>query len=281
MKLDLARMAVNLGRREIVFVPVLLALGIKVASHTSWQPTVTLWGVALVPGVAGLVVFELAIRRRLSRSGRAIMPSEIEKEVELIVYAYGLLVVAEFVFVGAMDWRIGFGLLAIVATWALLGATLQNRRMETRNSVDVVCSPQMAFEFISDPRNWHLFAPEMELRGEVVMPVQVGTVIPCRTRLEIDLVLDVDEVVLELEPGRQFKTGIRGTPKPAAGEYTFEPAGKGTRIDYTYRSCITVAEGVLNGPFSRSKLIKAMTDKRIDILRRIKGLLEDRGAATV
>jgi len=167
-----------------------------------------------------------------------------------------------------------------VIAWVLLSCAPRSRRVEMRASIDVRCDVQAAFELVSNPRNWRLYAPELEVLEPVETPVRAGTLV--RARLHYSgRVMEADEIVTVFEPPRRFGTAIPASPHVTTGGYEIVPSGGGTSITYTFRGSLTPLQSFFGGWLLRGRLDRRMKERREIALAEIKRLLEAEPAAPV
>lgn len=270
----------------VVFVvlPVVVAFGVLIASGGRWEPEAPfpfLWTLALTAVLPGVLFLGRA--RQLQRQRASLPPSTRAAYEVLKLGALGLgcFVAAEFFLVASIDWRVGAGYLGLVVVWVLIWIPRRNRKLLMRAAIDVSCTPQAAFDLVSNPNNWPLYVPEIELVQPVAVPMQLGSVIHGRVRREGKITLEADEEVVAFEPGARFGTAMRQDTQPSSGIYEFEPVSGGTRIQYTYRTLISLPAAIFGIGLLRSRLVKAMSDRRTQSFARIKGLLEEPAATSV
>jgi len=224
---------------------------------------------------------ELAADARVLLPRRVARVGDAERRLRLFAYAMGCLVLA-VVFVGQGRDSGSLWLLGFSAGWVLLWLPRRMRRIEIKSAVDVRCTAQAAFAFVSNPNNWHLYLPQLELREPVDEAVHIGTIIPLRMQRARDSPLEGDDEVVVYEPGWCFATRTRDDPGFGTGSFTFQPVASLTRIEYTYRAQVPVTTALVGeAGMMRWLLIRKMRENRDRIMQRIKDLLEDRGAATV
>jgi hypothetical protein len=76
-------------------------------------------------------------------------------------------------------------------------------------------------------------------------------------------------------------TAIREKSQPSSGIYEFEPVPGGTRIEYTYRTLLSLPAAIFGIGLRRPGLLKKMLDRRAQAFALIKRLLEEREATPV
>ncbi len=214
MKLKFGAFVKDWVLTEVALVLIGLALAVKVASHTAWQTTLVLWPIALVPAGAGLVVLERAARAHQSRLGGVPGAGDSARDVRQVALGAALLVVAQFIVVSAMDWRVGLAFAGIAAGWMLLWTPPVRRRIVLTSTIQVRCSPRAAFDFVSNPKNWPQYLSDVEVvRSDE--PIQLGSMVRLRGKRDGEVILEGDERVIAFEPETRFATEIVGSPKRA------------------------------------------------------------------
>lgn len=183
--------------------------------------------------------------------------------------------------VAVIDWRVAAGYFGLVVLWVLVWTPRANRTIVMRSAVEVRCSPQTAFELVSNPNNWPLYVPELEIAEPVEVPVRLGTVIHDRVRREGKITVEASEEVVALEPGARFGTAIQRDPQASSGTYDFEPVAGGTSIEYTHRTLLSLPAAVFGIALMRAAIVRRMSERRAQTLARIKQLLEEPGAPPV
>ncbi len=225
---------------------------------------------------------ELAADARVLWPRRVARIGDAERRLRLFAYGTGCLVLAVAFLGWARDTRTSLFLLGFSAGWVLLWLPRRMRRLGFRSTVDVRCTPQDAYAFISNPNNWHLYVPGLELREPVEAPVHIGTVIPLRMSRVREIPLEGEEEVIAYEPAWRFATRSRDDPGGGTGTYTFQPVTILTRIEYAYRADVPLTIALIGeAGVGRWLLIRNMRKNRDRAMNRIKDLLEGRGAATV
>jgi hypothetical protein len=125
------------------------------------------------------------------------------------------------------------------------------------------------FSFMSEPRNWRQFAPEM---GEVVMegPLREGTTFREKRKF-LGRPSWADWTVTRFEPGRALAARFRWGPLRGDFAYLFDAAGPGTELTQ-------LTDVRLTGPLAPlSPIVAAETQKAEDAeLGRLKAILERR-----
>jgi hypothetical protein len=279
VKINQRSMITALVTTAFVLLPVSLAFALKIVSGTSWLSTIVIWPVVIVPWVAGVIFLMLGSRVAASRSSGPARVGNVEKELNLYTYAFGFLVLGEAILVGAMDWRVGVASLAVVGAWVVVWLPRQNRVIEMSSVIEVHCRPEVAFEFVSNPNNWPLYVPHLELVQPVDVPVHVGTVFRDRIRRDGSVPLEGEERVVILEAGKRFGTKV--VQGGDTGISVFTPVAGGTKIQYTYRAVLSLPSALFGGGLSRPGLVKRMAATRAQTEERLRVLLEELSAGTV
>jgi hypothetical protein len=236
---------------------------------------------AVLTLVAGALFLERVRRLQKRRIGGPPRPGAAEEELRLAAIGIGCFVVAESFIVAVIDWRVATVYFGLAVLWVLFWTPRGNRTIVMRSAVEVRCSPQAAFELVSNPNNWHLYVPEIELAHPVEIPVHLGTVIHDRVRRDGKITVEASEEVVALEPGARFGTAIQRDPQASSGIYQFEPAAGGTRIEFTHRSVLSLPAAIFGIAFRRAAILRQMSERRAQTLVRIKLLLEESGATSV
>jgi hypothetical protein len=284
MKISLGSPASYIFAVGFVVAPAMIALAILLLTHGAGQvmsakPYLLAFTVlSIVPGV-----LFLERMRRLQR-GRLAQPPGPETAYEALrlgALGIGCFVAAEFFIVAFIDWRVAAGYLGLVIIWVLLWTPSRNRLIVVRTAVQVNCTPQAAFELVSNPTNWSRYAPEIELAQPVEVPVRLGTVIHDRVRRDGKITVVADEEVVALESGARFGTAIQRDPQSSSGVYEFVPTAGGTSIEYTHRSVMSLPAAIFGMALRRASLMKQMSERRAQSLARIKRLLEEPGPISV
>lgn len=161
----------------------------------------------------------------------------------------------------------------VLLAWILFSIAPSRRRVGMQNRIEVACSPEDAFWFVSDPRNWSRYAPELEVVGPVDVPTHLGSVIHCKVH-HADAVLDADETVTDFEPGRRFGTAILKSPHDSAGGYEFVPTSHGVAITYTFSGALSPLQAAVGGWLMRGRLVRRMQQRRGVAMAEVKRLLE-------
>jgi hypothetical protein len=267
-----------------VLVPVLVAITVALLTDgggeiAQVQPYLLVLAVlALVPG---LLFLRRAGRLQKQRAGQPPRPSAAYEVLKLGALGIGCFAVAEACVMAAIDWRVGAGYVALMLAWVLVWTPPANRTILMRSQIEVVCAPQAAFALVSNPNNWPLYAPEIELVEPVAVPVGIGAVIHDRVRRDGNVTIEADEEVVALEAGVRFGTAIRQESQPSSGIYEFAPVPGGTRIEYTHRTVLSVPAAIFGIGLRRPGLMKKMLARRAQSFARIKRLLEEGGAPSV
>jgi len=283
MKIGLGSVAAYVFAIGFVVLPVMAALAVQLLSGagTSAHAKPYFLILAVVAIVAGVSFLERMRRRQRRRAGQASRPSAAQEELRLAALGIGGFVVAESFIVAAIDWRVAAGYLCLAGLWVLVWTPRANRTVLMRSAVKVRCSPRAAFDLVSNPNNWPLYVPEIELAQPVEVPVSLGTVIHDRVRREGKIAVEADEEVVALEPGVRFGTAIQMDPQRSSGTYEFEPVDGGTIIEYTSRSLLSLPAAVFGIALRRAAIVSQMSERRKETLARIKQLLEEPGSSPV
>jgi len=274
VKLNFAALVNNWILTEVALVPVGLALALKLASHTAWQPTLETWLAAPLPAAAGLVVLERAARTHQSRSGAAPHPEDTPRDARMVAVGAALLLLAELVVVFGLDWRAGLVFAALLAGWVLLWAPASRRRIRVIAPVHVRCSPREAFDFVSNPGNWPRYLPQLELVGSPDLPIRLGSMVRARVRGDDEVLLESDEVVTAFEPDSRFATTLVGSPGQSTGTWDIRHSRDGTDMVYTYSSIWDLATTVLGGAFRHNETLRQIAENRAAANERLARYLE-------
>jgi hypothetical protein len=257
----------------IVIVPTALAIVSRNAESAGepWEPAEYLWWLALVMFVGAILLSNRAGSRVPEKgSGRPVRVGDFEANNRDGVLSFGALILGSSAVAASFEWRVGLAVLGLAAAWALTWLPTRVRRVDLVSAIEVRCSPQAAFDLVSDPRNWSSYFPQLTAdTGDD--PVREGSVINVQLMREDKRVLHAEERVVDYEPGRRFATAIAEVATPATGSYDFEPVAGGTRIVYTYRSLIPLAMALLGG---RIRVRTKMAMRRGRGMARIKQILE-------
>jgi Polyketide cyclase / dehydrase and lipid transport len=265
----------NAAVAAVAVVPIAVAFVHRAAGTGTWAPFLPLWGVALIAIFATFLLLNRAAKLQRTRAGQAMSPGRAEGSVRWTVVVAGLMVVAEVAIVASIDWQVAVIAVALVVAWILVWTPRASRRLVMRSAIDVRCTPQAAFELVSNPNHWPLYVPEIELVQPVDVPVRLGTVIHERVRRDGRILLEAEEDVVALEPGKRFGTSVRKA-QPSSGIYEIGPVADGmTHIEYTHRSVLSLPTAILGGALMRGGLGNKMAAGRAKILERIKGLLQE------
>jgi hypothetical protein len=284
MKIGLGSPASYVFAVAFVVAPVTVALAVLLLTGGAGQSASAkpyFLGLAALSVAPGVLYLERMRRLQMRRMGQPPGPGAADGELRLAAVGIGCFVAAECFVVAFIDWRVAAGYCALVVVWVLVWVPRGNRTILARSAVEVRCTPQAAFELVSDPNNWPLYVPELELTQPVEVPVRLGTVIRDRIRRDGKITVAADEEVVALEPGVQFGTAIQGDPQTSSGIYQFEPATGGTRIEYSHRSLVSLPAAIFGIALRRASIVKQMSDRRAETLARIKALLEEPGATSV
>jgi hypothetical protein len=267
-----------------VMVPVGIAVAVAGLSEGRLEigrPAPYLWFLAVVMSVIGISLLSRESRWRTRRSGRPPRPGTLHSAAWLEMFAYACFVIAELCLVIAIDWRVGAAFLGPALAWALFWTPRSNRKVVMRAAIEVRCTPAAAFDLVSDPNNWHLYLPNIELAQPIQPPLHVGSLIHVRMRRHGVVSLEGEEEVVALEPGRRFGTAVRDTPDPSTGIYEFEEVAGRTKIEYTYRSAVSLPAAILGGSLRRKDMVERMYDRRAQMMDRIKLLMEEADPTSV
>ena len=284
MKLDQTRAVTYVFAVAFVVLPVLVAFAVLIASGGRWEPEAPfpfLWAFALTAVLPGVLLLGRAGQLQRRRAGLPASTGAAYEVLKLGALGLGCFVAAEFFLVASIDWRVAAGYLFLLLAWVMFWMPRANRTLLIRSAIDVRCTPQAAFDLVSNPNNWPLYVPEIELAQPVVVPVHLGTIIPGRVRRDGKITLEADEEVVAFEPGARFGTAMHRDPQPSTGIYDFEAVLGGTRIQYTYRTVISLPAAIFGVRLMRSRLVKVMSERRMQSFARIKRLLEERQATSV
>jgi hypothetical protein len=228
--------------------------------------------VAAVFMTAGAVLL-LVAARGIRATGRPLRPGEIESWLRVTALGILCVLLGPVVLFGAAQWQLGVALLGLIGLWILAWTPRSQRTLEVMSEIDVRCEPQAAFALVSDPHNWHLYAPQLQVVEPIPTPMQVGSIIHDRVRTATGI-LEAGERVIAMEPGRRFGTAVVGSPQGSSGTYDFEPAPGGTKVRYTHRSVLTMSQAALGMGLRRRSIATKMAQLRGDALERIKRILE-------
>ena len=263
----------------VLLVPFIVAFSVRVREGgTTWPVGVT-WGVMLVAMVAGFSLISRSNRFNSRPSGGPMPVGTVEHAQNLAGLGLACFAVADVALIGWIEWRVGLGLLVVFVAYVLVWVPRTMRWVQYRSSVQARSTPLAAFELVSDPRNWHLYFPQLEVIEPLDKPLHMGSVIHDRVARD-GYVIDADEVVVAFDPGRQFGTAIR-KPRRSQGIYEFKEVDGGTEIEYTSWTVLTMAQAVLGVGLRRRSLTSKMIATRAPAMQRIKALLEAPGPATV
>ena len=183
MKIGLGSPASYVFAVAFVVAPVTVALAVLLLTGGAGQSASAkpyFLGMAVLSVAPGVLYLERMRRLQMRRMGQPPGPGAADGELRLAAVGIGCFVAAECFVVAFIDWRVAAGYFALVVVWVLLWVPRGNRTILARSAVEVRCTPQAAFELVSDPNNWPLYVPELELTQPVEVPVRLGTVISDR-----------------------------------------------------------------------------------------------------
>lgn len=280
MKGNVGRLAAILLTSPLFYVPLVVAVVIKMLSRTGWGSTLIVLPFAVVPIVCGLWYFELGVRRRAARSSDLVRPGMIERELATLVLSYACFLCAEIVIVSAFSWPVGAVLLLAMLVWSAVWTPPFMRRIVLRAAVRVRCTPHDAFVVVSDPNRWPAYIPNYTVATPVEVPLHVGSefhVSNRGSRVGVDAV----ERVIVFEPDARFGTELPENTRSATGVVELKAVETGTEIVYTFRSTISLPSALLGGVFRRKQMLARMAENRRVIHERLKRLLEGEPGANV
>ena len=262
----------------IVLGPMLVALAVRIVLGDPRGPTNLLFALAAIAVVIFAVFAGLASRSQKGRSASRLDFNRREVTLGLIGIAF--LVVAELLMAAAVDWR-ALGVFAVLPIgWILFWTAPVNRRGVRQQTIDVRCTPQAAFELVSNPENWPAYNPNIELVRPLQEPIHVGSVIQLQARHDGKVHEGAEEVVA-FEPGKRFASGVMKGHVTGTDSYDLEPSPRGTRITYRFRFHMSLPMAAIGGGLLlRSEAKKLMAEREV-IMERIKGMLEAPEATSV
>ena len=251
----------------------LLGLTLRPARFTVSAPALPALGLALLMGTAAVFLFGLSLAAGANRRARrASRPGEVHREVNLVAAAAGALVAGEALLLAVFRWELALAYAAVSVAYALLWIPPAMRRIGFRAAVVARCTPQAAFDLVSDPGNWPRYWPNLELRQRPTLPLHTGDVIHDRVTTD-GLTLDAEELVTDYVPGREFGTSVIGG-RGSRGVYQVSPVDGGMEIAYVYSASLTLPEAWLGNAIKRGALQSRLRANRLAALLRIKHLLE-------
>jgi hypothetical protein len=121
--------------------------------------------------------------------------------------------------------------LAIPVAWILIWLPERVRIKTSAFEFAVKCSPEKAFDFVSDRRNEPLYQPEVEVSQLLTdLPIGSGSRFHQRVRLP-EILIEVDEIITAFNRPEAF--GIQmATRRKYRGKFTFIAQGTGTLVRY-------------------------------------------------
>lgn len=233
----------------------------------------------MIPLAVGGIVLARSDRNRSVARSRPRHVGDAERELAAVEIGIYLELLAVVILTATFDLRVGLTVLATLAVWPLIWLPRATRRLEMKSVVDVKCTPEAAFKFVSDPNNWPRYIPRMELM-QPVHSLGIGSRFGARSHRDGHPPFEAYERVIAFEPGKRFATAIVGDPE-STGISEFIPTADGTRIEYTYRSVRSLASAVSGSFFGRTSLLERLRDNRAEINTRLKALLEEQPTPAV
>lgn len=163
------------------------------------------------------------------------------------------------------------GLATIVAAgmWVCLALRPDSRRIRTHNSVEIRCTPAAAFALVGDPRQFSRYVDGYEVDAPANQEVGIGYRYRSRFRGLSGYVFEVDEEILDYQPGRLIKETVVGVP--SVGTCTVERAPAGTRVIYVYEGRLSFPQALLD---LRARIVVDITAHRQRSYQRLKAILE-------
>jgi hypothetical protein len=254
-----------------LFGPALVAFVVRlVTSRDPWSPT---WQLLLVAVVVLLVAAWFLARWDMLKAAHVAAESirlrDLEAEVRLLAVALSVAVIAEIVAVASFELWMGVALAGVLLAWILFCFLPPLRRIDTRSSVQVACSPEAAFALVSDPQSWQLWTPELEHVEASEVPVRVGTIVRSRGRSEGSLLEGEDKVVV-FDPPWRCGTEVLDVRGTSSDLYEIAATDGGSLVTYTFRAMMPPEAAMLGSALQRRPSAERWRKKML----RIKQLLE-------
>ncbi|HET9782588.1 MAG TPA: SRPBCC family protein [Candidatus Dormibacteraeota bacterium] len=230
----------------------------------------------LLFGIPAAVLLLLGLVRTVRRDAPTIQ--SIERAAAISAIGAVLLLVTLTLFLAQWSWEVGLAFGVLSAAYVAYSLPEATRRYAFQCSVTVRCTPDEAFAFVSDARNWPRYFAEMTVKGPLDMPPHVGSVIHVSVMLPT-VSLSADERVTAYEPPKRFATSMVETR--GEGIYDFMPAGDGTEIAYSSRGVIGTRHALLGNAVLKPLVVRRMRTRREAAMRAIRSILEGQPAGSV
>ena len=258
-----------------------LALFLKIEAGTPFIPwTATLFGAAIVVFIGGAIALAWPSRIPAPASGRATTPLDAKHDLTLVTVALSLEILAFILLDSAFDLRVGLPVLAIFLIWIAIWIPRRSRQIDVTTSIDVKRPPQVAFDFVSNPTNGHLYIPGVEIPEPIALPLDVGTVVHVRRRRADGRTFEWDERIVDYQPGQSFTT-VALDDRASTGEVGFRAIDGGTRITFRYRSFTRLQTALLGGVLKRPSISEVLAANRTEWNQNLKAVLEASDLETV
>ena len=243
------------------------AAAVQVVFHTGTlteaSPPTALVGFLLV--ASGLFLRWLTIRQlsRLEAAGRF---TEVSWR---LVAAFSLWVAGAGCVLTVVHPWIGLATIVAAGIWVCLAVRPDSRRIRTHNSVEIRCTPAAAFALVGDPRKFSRYVEGYEVDAPANQEVGIGYRYRSRFRGLSGYVFEVDEEILDYQPGRLIRETVVGVP--SVGTCTVERAPAGTRVIYDYEGRLSFPQALLD---LRTRTVVDITGHRQRTFQRLKAILE-------
>jgi hypothetical protein len=253
-------------------------VGHQPGGASGWLFTI-LFFASLLAGIPALFFLGLALFIGFMRSGQPRTLSDLHHAFRFGAVGCGFFALAISITLFRDLGPPGLVYQGLVLAYVAMVVPAPNRRIAYREAIWVRSTPEAAFALVSNPGNWPKYASRIAAAESADSPVRLGSRIHSTVR-EGSLVVDADETVSVLEPGRRFGTTVLdGTP--AEGVYDLTPSSEGTEVAYTYTGSLTLSHALLSAAVSRGALLQRMAERRREALVAIKRLLEQPTPANV
>jgi polyketide cyclase/dehydrase/lipid transport protein len=221
-------------------------------------------------GIPSMVFLGMGLVMGLARRSRSWRVGDAEREQKFTALGFGLGAVCLTLFLMPSYAAVAIIYPFVVLAYVLWCLPSRRRRVDFEVRITALCTADKAFGLVSDPLNWPLYFPEMEVEPPRT-PVGVGSILSVRIR-EGRGVLQAQEKVIAFEPPRQFGTAVVGAS--GEGAYEFKDADGATEIIYRSHHMLTIEQSILGGALNREVLVARLVAFRTAGIERVRRLLE-------
>jgi hypothetical protein len=262
----------------VLFGPAILAFLVRwLTTSGPWYPRVELWVVAIVIALAAGLELNEAERLRKQIVPGVVRPGQRERVKLRNAIGLGLIALAEAAAAASFEPWLGAGIVMLAAGWWAFCAVTPQRHLRSGYVLQTACPPDGAYAFVSDLSTITQYLPQETVVPPLPERTEVGAVRHVRATAGNGSVVDADEVVTELIPGRRITFGVVGLGRRNVSTFEVEPLpDAGSRVSYLFRGSRTISEMVLLDGFDKKGGLQRIAKLHRETADRLKRLLDAR-----